>query len=257
MAVSLFAGLVKTRDREQRDTGWSPRRRRSRTGLRPVPEALESREVLSLSIAANFNGLIPPVVSVTLPQPTVSGTQDVSLILKPSAADPQLFQDAADGKVLRHVKITLSDGVGGRDTIRFRNALITSIQLVQGNNQQTPLVALTVEGLVGKNGSIAANVDGVTPRVVSLSIPPPPASGPQQISLVIRESAGVTKLFQDAVKGKSIPEVDITLDRLGNQTTDTIILSHAIIASFQVLDTGDFPTVQISLVAVTETIQQS
>jgi hypothetical protein len=97
----------------------------------------------------------------------------------------------------------------------------------------------------------------VTPKVVSLSIPPPPASGPRQISLVIQESAGVTKLFHDALEGKDIPEVDITLDRLGNPTTDTIILSHAIIASFQILDTGDIPTVQIGLVAVTETIQQS
>jgi hypothetical protein len=106
--------------------------------------------MLSLSIAANFDGLTPPVVGVTLPQPTVSGTQDVSLVLEASAADPQLFQDAAAGKGLRHVKIILSDGVGGRDMIRLTNALITSIQLVQGNNQQTPLVALTVEGMVGK-----------------------------------------------------------------------------------------------------------
>ena len=121
----------------------------------------------------------------------------------------------------------------------------------------TTLIALTVEGRAGQNGSIAANVDRVTPRVVSLTIPQPPASGPQEISLVIRESAGVTKLFQDAVEGKSIPEVDITLDRLGNPTTDTITLTHAIIASFQVLDTGDIPNVQISLVAETETIQQS
>jgi hypothetical protein len=257
MAVSLLAGLVKNRDREQRDAGWSPRRRRSRTRVRPVPEALESREVLSLSIAANFNALMPPVVGVTLPQPTLSGTQDVSLVLKPSAADPQLFQDAAAGKFLRHVKITLSDGVGGTDTIHLSDALITSIQYVQGNDQEVPLVALTVEGLVGKTGSISANVDGVTPKVVSLAIPPPPASGPRQISLVIQDSAGVPKLLFDAAEGKDIPEVDITLHQLGNPTTDTIILGHAIIASFQVLDTGDIPTVKIGLVAVTETIQQS
>jgi type VI protein secretion system component Hcp len=213
--------------------------------------------VLSISIAVNFGGLMPPVVSVTLPQPTVSGVQDASLVLKPSAADPQLFKDAADGKVLRHVKITLSDGAEGRDTIHLTDALITSIHLVQGQNQQTPLIALTVEGRAVQNGSIAANVDGVTPSVVSLTIPQPPASGPQEISLVIEESAGVTKLFQDAVEGKSIPEVDITLDRLGNPTTDTIILTHAIIASIQVQNTGDVPTVQISLVAETETIQQS
>jgi type VI protein secretion system component Hcp len=247
MIAPLRAWLVPVRRRP----------RRSRTGVRPGPEALESRDVLSLSIAADFNGLMPPVVSGTLPQPTVSGIQDVSLVLKPSAANPQLFKDAAEGKVLRHVNITLSDGVGGRDTIRLKDALITSIQLILGQNQQTPLVALTVESLAGKNGSIAANVDGVTPPVVSLTIPPPPASGPEEISLVIRESAGVTKLFQDAVEGKSIPEVDITLDRLGNPRTDTIILSHAIIASFQILDTGDIPNVQISLVAETETIQQS
>jgi hypothetical protein len=158
---------------------------------------------------------------------------------------------------LRHVKITLSDGAEGRDTIHLRDARITSIQLVQGQNQQTPLVALTVEGLAGQNGSITANVDGVTPRVVSLTIPQPPSSGPQEISLLMRESAGVTKLFQDFVDGKSIPEVDITLDRLGNPTTDTILLTHALIASFQVQDTGDMPTVQFSFVAATETIQQS
>ena len=99
----------------------------------------------------------------------------------------------------------------------------------------------------------------MTPSVVSLTIPQPPASGPQEISLVIKESAGVTTLFQDFVEGNPIPEVDITLDQLGNPTTDTIILTHAFIASFQVLDTGDgdIPNVQISLVAETETIQQT
>jgi type VI protein secretion system component Hcp len=233
------------------------RPRRSRTRIRPIPEALESREVLSISIAVNFGGLMPPVVSANLPQPTVSGIEDISLVLKPSAAAPQLFKDAANGTVLRHVKITLSDGAGGRDSIHLSNALITSIHVVQGQNQQTPLIALTVEGRAGQNGSIAANIDGVTPAVVSLTIPQPPASGPQKISLVVKESAGVAKLFQDALEGKSIPEVDITLERLGNPTTGTIILTHAIIASFQVLDTGDLPNVQITLVAEMETIQQS
>jgi type VI protein secretion system component Hcp len=247
MIARLLAWLVPVRRRP----------RRSRTGVRPVPEALESREVLSISIAVNLGGLLPPVVSVTLPQPTVSGVQDVSLVLRPSAADPQLFKDAADGTVLRHVKITLSDGAEGRDKIHLSDARISSIHVIQGQNQQTPLIALTVEGRAGQNGSIAANVDGVTPTVVSLTIPQPPASGPQEISLVIKESKGVTKLFQDAAQGKSIPEVDITLDRLGNPTTDTIILTHAIIASFQVLETGDIPNVEIGLVAETETIRQS
>jgi hypothetical protein len=124
MIAPLRAWLVPVRRRQ----------RRSHTGVRPVPEALESRDVLSISIAANFGGLMPPVVGVTLPQPTVSGIEDVSLVLEPSRADPQLLTDAADGKVLQHVKITLNDGAGGTDSIHLRDALITSIHLVQGQN---------------------------------------------------------------------------------------------------------------------------
>jgi type VI protein secretion system component Hcp len=213
--------------------------------------------VLSISIAANLGGLTPPVVSVFLPQPDGSGIQDVSLVLKASAADPKLFMEAANGQILRQVKITLSDGAQGNDTIHLKDVVIASIQLIPVQNQQTPLVALTLEGLTRQTGSIAANIDGVTPAVISLTIPQPTGSGPQEISLVVKESKGVLRLYQDALQGKLIPEVQITLDQLGNPSTETILLTNALIASIQVDSSGDFPTVQISLVAQQETIQKS
>ncbi len=49
------------------------RLRRTRPAAHPVAEALETRAVLSGSIAASIGGLTPPVVSLTLPQPTGSG----------------------------------------------------------------------------------------------------------------------------------------------------------------------------------------
>jgi len=234
------------------------RPRRTGPAVRPVPEALETRAVLSGSITANIGGLTPPVVSVSLPQPGGSGVQDVSLVLRPSADDPQLLREFGTGKVLHQVQITLSDGLHGKDTIHLKDALITSYHLIQDPNQEEPSVALTLEGRVDHaGGSIAATIDGVTPPVVGLTIPQPTASGAQDVSLVVKVSRGVPQLFHDAETGKVIPEVAISLDRVGDGSIVAIGLTNVVIASIQFVGNGDIPTLEVTLVAQRETIQKS
>jgi len=233
------------------------RPRHAHPTARPVTEALETRAVLSGSIAANIGGLMPPVVSLTLPQPTGSGAQDVTLILRPSADDPQLIRDSLIGKILHKVNITLSDGKHGKDTIHLRNAVITSYQVIQNPNQEEPSIAVTFEGRTSHTGSITANIDGVTPPVVSLMIPQPKSSGVQDVTLVVKVTKGVAKLFQDAVTGKVIPEVEITLNRMGNGSTETISLTSVLISSIQFSANGDIPTANVTLEGLQETIRRS
>ncbi len=168
-----------------------------------------------------------------------------------------MIRDFLTGKSLHKVKITLSDSEQGKDTIHLRNAVITSYQLIQDPNQEEPSIALTLEGRTSHTGSIAANIDGVKPPVVSLMIPQPTSSGAQDVSLVMTVSKGVTKLFQDALTGKVIPEVEITLDRMGNGSTDTISLTSVLITSIQFVGTEDIPTVKVTLEGLQETIRRS
>jgi type VI protein secretion system component Hcp len=233
----------------------SRRPRRNCFAARPVPEALETRAVLSDSITASIGGLMPPVVSVTLTQPTGSGVQEVSLNLKPSADDPQLFRDVVTGKILHNVKITLSDGAHGKDTIGLNDAVITSYRLIQNPFQAVPSIAITVEGQTGHTGSIAANIDGVMPPVVSLTIPQPTAYGAPGVSLVVQASKGVPQLFRDVATGKIIPKVAITLNQVGNGSTETISLTSVLISSIRFIGNGNIPTVELSLVGQRETIQ--
>jgi hypothetical protein len=213
--------------------------------------------VLSGSITVSLDGLTPPVVSVSLPQPGGAGVLDVSLILRPSADDRQLLRDFLLGQPLRRVQITLSDGAHGQDTIHLRNAVITSYRLTQDTTQGAPSVALTLEGLTSHAGPIAAAIDGVTPPVVSLTVPQPTASGAQDISLVVRVTRGISQLFQDVDAGKVIPEVAITLNQVGNGSTATVVLSDVVISSIRVVGDGDIPTVEVDLVAREETIRRS
>jgi hypothetical protein len=233
------------------------RPRRSNPAIRPVAEALEARAVLSGSIDANIDGLKPPVVSVTLPQPSVSGVQDVSLILRPSADDPQLLRDSLIGRLLGRVVITLHDGQHGKDGIFLKDAVITSFRIVEGPSPKDLSIAINLEGRTGHGGSIATIIDGVTPEVVNLTIPQPTGSRAKGVSLLVRVSKGVTKLFQDAAIGKFIPKVEIALDRLGNGSTDTISLTGVVISSIQLVGDGDRPTVRLTLAAEQETIRQS
>ena len=236
--------------------------RRRRPTAVPLAEALETRTVLSVSITANIGGVLPAVVSVTLPQPTRVGAQEVSLILRPSAALQQLARDAALGKTLHNVSITLSDGENGQDTIDFTRAVIASFRLIAGPASDEPLAAVTLQGLTGQPGSISADIGGARPHVISLTIPQTATSSgqdvsPQHISLVAKVSPGVSELFQDADSGKVIPEVDFTLDQVGNGSIETISLTGVFISSIQFVGTGDIPEVDITLVSRQATIKNS
>jgi type VI protein secretion system component Hcp len=241
-------------------TWLMPVRRRprpTRPVARPVMEVLENRALMSSLNTVSIGGLTPPLVSLTLLQPKGSRVQDVSLILKSSAEDPQLLQDVQTGKKLQKVTITLSDGKNGEDTITLKNVVITSFQLIQNPNQEQPSIALTLEGLTSHTGSITANIDGVKPQVVSLTIPQPVSSGAQDLSLVVKASKGVTKLFQDAVTGKIIPAIKIILNRLGNDSTVAMSLTSVLIASIQLVGNGNNATVHVTLEGLQETILTS
>jgi len=225
--------------------------------VRPQIEALETRAVLSISITANIGGLTPPVTSVTLPRPMGAGLQDVSLILRASAEDQQLFRDAAAGRILQHVKITLSDGERGTDTIDMTDAVISSYRLVPGPTSDNPSIALTLLGRAEQSGSISATIDGATLSVVSMTIPESTSREASDVSLVVKVSAGVTTLLQNAGEGKVITEVKIRLDGIGNGSTETITLKNVLISSFQYVGGGSSLEVEIHLVAEQETIQIS
>jgi type VI protein secretion system component Hcp len=240
------------------------RPRRLRPTAQPLVEALETRTVLSISITANIGGVMPPVVSLTIPQPTNSRVQKISLVVKLSSADQQLFRDAATGKNLHNVSITLSDGENGTDTIDLNDAFITSYRLMASPDQEGVDVGLTLEGLTTQTGSISADIGGVMPHVVSLTIPQSNASdsreqdsSPQQISLVAKLSPGVSKLFQGAESGKVIPEADITLHEIGNSSTETISLTGVFISSIQFVGATEVPELEFSLISRQETIQNS
>jgi type VI protein secretion system component Hcp len=226
------------------------RPRRMRHTAKPVAEDLESRTVLAVSVTANIGGPALPVVSMNLPQPTSAEVQKVFLILKASSADVQLARDAALGKVLHDVKITLSDSADGSDTIELTDALITSFRLVPGASSDVPEIALDLEGETGHIGSISADLDGVMPRVVSVTIPQATNSDvAQPITLVVKLSAGLPKLFQDAASGRVIRQAEITLDQIGNGSTYTINLSQVFISSIEFVGGpgGEIPEAEITL----------
>lgn len=158
------------------------RQRRIRHAARPLAEALEIRSVLSVSITANIGGVTPTVLSLSIPQPATPETQDISLVLKLNKGVTKLFHDAASGKVLHNVTITLSSGRRQKDTIDLIHAVVASYQLVQNPGQEVPTVALVLDGQTRHSGSIAATINGATPSVVSLTIPPPATSGGRRIS---------------------------------------------------------------------------
>jgi len=229
------------------------RQRRNRRIAQPLTEALETRTVLSVSITANIDGVMPAVVSLTTPQPTASGAQEISLVVKLSEGVTKLHLDAASGKILHNVSITLSDVENGTETIDLIDAVIASYRFIQGPAQDEPSIALTLVGETWQTGSIAANIDGVMPSVVSLTIPQPTTDRAQEISLVVKLSRGATTLFHDAATEKVIPAVEITLDRIGNGSTETIELKRVLISSIQFVGAADIPEVKITLVAGQET----
>ena len=229
---------------------WLIRMRRRRPTVCPIAEALETRTAPAVSVTASIGGLALPVISVTLPQPGSSVLQKVSLIVKSSSVDQQLHQEAALGKSVHDVTITLSDGTDGKDTIQLTNTFITSYRLIPGPAEDLPEVVLAFEGLTGRTGSITANVDDVMTPVISLSIPRAPNDeAAQPISLVVKLSPGLAKLSQDAENGKVIPEVEIALDDIGNDSTYSLDLSRVLISSIQYMGTGESPEAAITLVS--------
>ncbi len=230
------------------------RQRRIRHAARPLAEALEIRSVLSVSITANIGGVTPTVLSLSIPQPATPETQDISLVLKLNKGVTKLFHDAASGKVLHNVTITLSSGRRQKDTIDLIHAVVASYQLVQNPGQEVPTVALVLDGQTRHSGSIAATINGATPSVVSLTIPPPATSGAQNISVVVKLSESVTELIRESEDGKLLPAVQFTLDQIGNGSIETISLTNALISSYQFTSAGDLPEVQINLASQTETI---
>lgn len=114
-----------------------------------------------------------------------------------------------------------------------------------------PEIALDLEGETGHTGSISADLDGVMPRVVSVTIPQATNSeAAQPITLVVKLSAGLPKLFQDAASGRVIRQAEITLDQIGNGSTYTIDLSQVFISSIQFVggSGGEIPEAEITLV---------
>ena len=166
--------------------------RRSSLVTLEVPEAFEARVVLSVSIASTIDGLKPPVLSLTLPQPPATGSQVVSLTLRPSSADPRLFKDAVTGKLLKKIEITLSDkGIGTTDTITLTNALISSFKVVTApNGNVTDVISLV--GRTVSSGSLAATIDGLKPPVLSLTLPQPPATGSLASGMTSAQSSSST-----------------------------------------------------------------
>jgi hypothetical protein len=233
------------------------RPRRSRRDIRPGTEALETRAVLSISITASIGGLTLPVTSVMLRPPKRVGVQEVSLILSPSGDDEQFVREAAEGRLPEPVKITLSDGEVGTDTIAMTDALISSFRLVSAPSAVQPSIVLTIYGRTEQSGSISATLNGLTLPVVSVTLPRSTSEEASKISLVVKVSQGVTTFLKDASQGKVMPEVKITLDRIGNGSTATIILKDVLISSYQFLSAGETRVFLIRLVAKQETIEIS
>jgi type VI protein secretion system component Hcp len=231
--------------------------RRCRLACQPLLEPVEARPLLSASLTADIGGLTLAVVSLKMPQPTASRTQDISLVVKPSKGVTKLLQDYETGKILHNVSITLNLGKHGKDTIDLKNAVIASYQVIQDPSLDEPEIALSLDGQTKRTGSITATIDGITPAVVSLTIPRPTSSGAQDISLVVKVSEGVKNLFADTETGKVIPEVEISLDQVGNGSIETISLTNALISSIQFVSAGDIREVAITLAAGRETVGNS
>ena len=226
------------------------RPRRPRTVILAVTEALEHRVVPSASISAAIDGLSPPVLGLTLPQPTASGTQVVSLTLRQSSADPQLLRDVATGKRLGKIQITLNDTDKGKaDTITLTNALISSFKVV-ANPKGSATDVISLVGRSAPPGSISTVIDGLSPPVLSLTLPQPTASGTQVVSLTLRQSSADPQFFKDVAIGKLLKNVAIILQKDGNTSIHTITLTNAMISSFKVVTAPDgVVTDTISLVA--------
>lgn len=225
------------------------RRHRCRRVIRPAAEPLEDRAVPAGSITATFDGLAVPATEVTLPQPPSNGEQLVSLTLRASSAIPTLFRDAASGKILKSVAITL-DQIGNttKDTITLTSALIASVKVVNNPSANLPTYVVTVEGRTTPAGSITATFDDLTAPVINVTLMPPLASGAQKVSLTLAASSAIPTLFQDSVTGKPITTAEIGLVNDGNSVTDTVTLKDALITSFQTLGgvTG-LPTYVVTL----------
>jgi type VI protein secretion system component Hcp len=65
----------------------------------------------------------------------------------------------------------------------------------------------------------------------------------------VKLSPGLAKLFRDAEKGTIIPEVEITLNKIGNGKTYTLGLSRVLISSIQYIRAGESPEAEITLVS--------
>ena len=226
------------------------RPRRPRTVILAVTEALEHRVVPSASISAAIDGLSPPVLSLTLPQPTASGSQVVSLTLAQSSADPQLLRDLVIGKHLNKIQITLNDKVKGNfDMITLADALISSFKVV-ANPKGSATDVISLVGRSAPPGSISTAIDGRTPPVLSLTLPQPTASGSQVVSLTLRQSSADPQFLKDVAIGKLLKNVAIILQKDGNTSIHTITLTDAMISSFKVVTAPNgVVTDTISLVA--------
>ncbi len=98
-------------------------------------------------------------------------------------------------------------------------------------------------------GSITAAFDGLTAPVASVTLPQPPSNGEQTVSLTLGSSSAIPTLFKDNVSGKLFKSVAITLDQIGNTSTDTITLTTAILTSFRTVSspTAAAPTFVVTV----------
>jgi hypothetical protein len=91
----------------------------------------------------------------------------------------------------------------------------------------------SLEGRAVPAGSITAMFGSLTAPVIAVKLPQPGSDGVQRVTFTLGSSADIPALSHDALLGKVLKAVTITLTDVGNRVTDTILLSNAVIASFQ------------------------
>ncbi len=155
------------------------------------------------------------------------------------------------------MKITLSDGEGGTDTIDLTDAVNSSYGLVPGPNSDEPSIALNLIGRAEQTGSISVTIGEATLPVVSVTIPQSTGRELTDVSPLLKASAGITAFVKDAGEGKVVPEVKINFDRIGNGLSETIILKNVLVSSVQYVSGGTGLEVKVQLMAAEETIQSS
>ncbi len=111
---------------------------------------------------------------------------------------------------------------------------LASPNLKPGRPRRVARPALeTLEDRAVPTGSIMASFGGLNAPVSSVTLPQPTSNGEQSLTMTLPASSAIPTLFQDVASGKHINPITITLDQVGNQTTDTITLTDALIGSIQ------------------------